>query len=145
LAGWEVVLRPGSDGLRGGRLDRLAGHLAFSDAVSGRDRAGPPVVAGLWRVVVLGWSGGVELDLDADGVGDDDRVSDVGGPGGGAGHAGSASGPLVIGADVAALEDAGDLVLGSAAPGQAAVAFRSDALAGEGLLYAYGVSDPIRW
>src|SRR5258706_12516225 len=82
--------------------------------------------------------GGVELDLDADGVGDagqvagvagddgglvadgggdDDRVDDVGGPGGGAGNAGSAAGAVVVGDNVAALEHAGDLVLGSAAPG----------------------------
>src|SRR6266436_4017274 len=82
--------------------------------------------------------GGVELDLDADGVGDagqvagvagddggvvadgggdDDRVDDVGGAGGGAGDAGGAAGWFVVGEDVAALEDAGDLVLGAAGPG----------------------------
>jgi hypothetical protein len=55
--------------------------------------------------------------LVADGGGDDDRVDDVGGPGGGAGKAGGAAGALVVGNNVAAFEYAGDLVLGSAAPG----------------------------
>src|SRR6266568_1502224 len=45
------------------------------------------------------------------------RAGDVGGPGGGAGNAGSPAGALVVGDDVAAFEHAGDLVLGSAAPG----------------------------
>src|SRR5882762_1321905 len=72
--------------------------------------AGRPV-SRAWRVLVRGWLGGVELDLD------DDRVDDVGGPGGGAGNAGSAAGAVVVGDNVAALEHAGDLVLGSAAPG----------------------------
>ena len=40
-----------------------------------------------------------------------------GGPGGGAGDASGAAGALVVGEDVAGLEDPGDLVLGSAAPG----------------------------
>ena len=51
----------------------------------------------------------------ADGGHDDDGVDDVGGPGGGAGDASGAAGALVIGEDVAGLEDPGDLVLGTAA------------------------------
>src|SRR5450755_1509417 len=87
-----------------------------------------------------GWccSGRIEPDFDADGVGDvgqvagvagddgglvadgggdDDGVHDVGGAGGRAGDTGGAAGGLVVGENVAALEDPGDLVLGSAAPG----------------------------
>src|SRR6266851_2687580 len=84
------------------------------------------------------WSGWEEPDLDADRVGDasqvagvagdngglvadgghdDDRVDYVRGPGGGAGDASGAAGARVVGEDVAGLEDPGDLVLGSAAPG----------------------------
>src|SRR5258706_3667623 len=98
--------------------------------------AGRPV-SRAWRVLVRGWLGGVELDLDADGVGDagqvggvagddgglvadgggdDDRVGDVGGPGGGAGHARRAAGAGVGGGNVAAPEAAGGLVLGAGAP-----------------------------
>jgi len=83
-------------------------------------------------------SGGVEADFDAEGVGDagqvtgvagddgclvadgggdDDGIDDVGGSGCGAGDSCGAAGALVVGEDVAAFEDAGDLVLGSAAPG----------------------------
>ena len=83
-----------------------------------------------------GWSGGVEADLDSDGVGDvgqvagvagddgglvadgggvDDGVDDVGGAGGGAGESGGAADAGVVGEDVAAFEDAGDLVLRAAA------------------------------
>ena len=52
----------------------------------------------------------------ADGGHDDDRVDDVGGPGG-AGDARGAAGALVVGQDVAAFEDPGDLMLGTATPG----------------------------
>jgi hypothetical protein len=51
----------------------------------------------------------------ADGGHDDDRVDDVGGPGGGAGDASGTAGGLVVGEDVAGLEYPGDLVLGTAA------------------------------
>src|SRR5579862_983817 len=88
-----------------------------------------------WR-----WSGWEEPDLDADPVSDagqvagvasdhaglvadgghdDDRVDDVGGPGAGAGDASGTAGALVIGEDLAGLEDPGDLVLGTATPGLA--------------------------
>jgi hypothetical protein len=53
--------------------------------------------------------------LVADGGHDDDRVDDVGGPGGGASDASGAAGALVVGEDVAGLEYPGDLVLGAAA------------------------------
>lgn len=52
-----------------------------------------------------------------DSGGDDDRVHDVRGSGHAAGDACSTTGPLVVGADVAALEDARDLMLEAAAPG----------------------------
>ena len=61
-------------------------------------------------------AGGVTGDdggLVADAGGDDDRVDDVGGARGGAGEADVG----VVGEDVAALEDARDLVLEAAAPG----------------------------
>ena len=60
---------------------------------------------------------GDDRGLVANGGHDDDRVDDVGGPGGGAGEASGTAGGLVVGEDVAGLEDPGDLVLGTAAPG----------------------------
>src|SRR5260370_22585546 len=85
------------------------------------------------------WSGCEDPDFDADAVGDagevsgvtgddgslgadgggddDDGIHDVGGTRGGAGAAGGAAGALVVREYVAAFEHAGDLVLGSAAPG----------------------------
>jgi hypothetical protein len=60
---------------------------------------------------------GDDRGLVADGSHDDDRVDDVGGPGGGASDASGAAGALVVGEDVAGLEYPEDLVLGAAAPG----------------------------
>src|ERR1019366_6878143 len=53
----------------------------------------------------------------ADGGGDDDGVDDVRCSGGGTGPARGAARAVVVGNDVAAFQDARDLVLGSAAPG----------------------------
>src|ERR1019366_5521429 len=53
----------------------------------------------------------------ADGGGDDDGVDDVRCSGGGTGRACGAASAFVVGNDVAAFQDARDLVLGSAAPG----------------------------
>jgi hypothetical protein len=92
-----------------------------------------------WTVIVTlshadragGRSGGVEADgvgdvgrvagddwgLMAHGSGDDERVHDIGGARGGARYPGGRAEVLVVGEDVAAFEDRGDLVLRPAAPG----------------------------
>jgi len=72
------------------------------------------------RVGDAGQVAGVACDnggLVADGGHDNDGIDDVRGPGGGAGDASGTAGALVIGEDVAGLEDPRDLVLGTAAPG----------------------------
>ena len=60
---------------------------------------------------------GDDGSLVADGGGDDDGIHDVGGTRRGAAEAGGAAGAPVVREYAAAFEHAGDLVLGSAAPG----------------------------
>ena len=89
--------------------------LSHADRAGGR--SGGVEADGVGDVGQVAGVAGDDAGLMAHGSGDDERVHDIGAARGGARYPGGRAEVLVVGEDVAAFEDTGDLVLRPAAPG----------------------------